>query len=103
MLRKRVADGTIPRPTHDRQPCLNPVRSAAKKRSSPRGASGSAIDHQLDRIDVRRVVGGKEKHRFGKFFRLPPAAQWNSRRDEISELGGLFFSDAGAGSTLPDG
>src|ERR1700733_6786172 len=81
----------------------NPVRSAAKKRSSPRGTSGSAIDHQLDRIYVRRVVGGKEKHRFGKFLRLPPAAQWNSRRDEISELGGLFLSDAGSGPTLPDG
>ena len=64
--------------------------SAAKKRSSRRGASGSAIDHQLDRIDVRRVVGGKEKHRFGKFFRLSPAAQRNSGRDEISELGGLL-------------
>ena len=82
---------------------VNLLWSEVKKRSSPRGTCGSAIDHQLDRIDVRRVVGGKEKHRFGKFFRLPPAAQWNGRRDETSNLDGLFISDAGAGPAFPDG
>jgi hypothetical protein len=63
----------------------------------------SSINHQLDRIDVRRVVGGKEKHSFGQFFRFAPAAQSNRGGDEVSELSRLLGGIVGAEPTLPDG
>ena len=64
--------------------------SAAKNRGSERRTRHSSIHHQFDRIDVRRIVGGKEKHSFGQFFRFAPAAQRNRRGDEASQLSRLL-------------
>jgi hypothetical protein len=36
------------------------------------GAGQSAIHHQFDRVDVRRIVRGKKKHSLGQIFRLAP-------------------------------
>src|SRR5215471_19401321 len=55
--------------------------SATKNGSSERGARCSAIHHQLDRVDVRGILRGKEEHGFGEFFRLTPTAQRVSARE----------------------
>src|ERR1700761_2759007 len=78
-------------------------RLAAQNGGSERRTRHSSIHHQLDRIDVRRVVGGKEKYSFGQFFRFAPTAESNRGGEEVSELGGLFGVIVGAGPALPDG
>src|SRR5580698_1693335 len=56
--------------SHSLIPDLNLVRSASKNGSSERSAGHSAVVHQRDRIDVRRIVRGKEEHRLGQIFWL---------------------------------
>src|ERR1700733_10039643 len=48
--------------------------SAAKNSSAKGGARQSAIHHQLDRVDVRRIVRGKKENSLREFFRFTPAA-----------------------------
>ena len=63
------------------------TRVSAAKNGSPEGSTRhSPVNHQLDRIDVGRIVGGEEKHGFGQLFRFAPMAQRNSGGDEISKL-----------------
>jgi hypothetical protein len=66
------------------------LRLAARRRqyvsnngSSKRGARGSAIHHQLDRVDIGRIVRREEEHGFGNFFRLAPTALRNRGRSEV--------------------
>src|ERR1700722_18975155 len=80
-----------------------PTRLAAQNGGSERRTCHASINHQLDRVDVRGVVGGKEKHSFGQFFRFAPTAQSNRGGDEVSELSRLLGGIVGAGPTLPDG
>jgi hypothetical protein len=47
---------------------------AAQERSAEWSSGQSSIHHQLDRIDVRRIVRSQEKHSLCEFFRLAPAA-----------------------------
>src|ERR1700761_1533350 len=79
------------------------LRLAAQNGGPERRTRHSSINHQLDRVDVRRVVRGKEKHSFGQFFRFAPTAQSNRGGDEVSELSRLLGGIVGARPTLPDG
>ena len=98
------APGKVPAPSVHGTPyprnsfalCLDSVRSTAKNRSSKRGARRSSIDHQLDRIDVRRILRSQEKHSLREFFRFAPSAQTNRRGVQISPLGKLFSLHGGA-------
>src|ERR1700756_4094958 len=74
-----------------------------KNGSSKRGTRGSAIHHQLDRVDVRGIVRREEEHGFGNFFRLAPTALRNHRREELRQLSGIFCGSRGPGSALPNG
>jgi hypothetical protein len=74
-----------------------------KNGSSKRGARGSAIHHQLDRVDVRGIVRREEQHGFGNFFGLAPTALRNRRREELLQLGGIFCGSISAGPALPNG
>src|ERR1700744_1842448 len=76
---------------------------AAHNGGPERRTRPSSINHQLDRVDVRRVVRGKEKHSFGQFFRFAPTAQSNRGGDEVSELSRLLGGIVGPGPALPDG
>src|SRR3984893_14331603 len=54
-----------------RFPLCQSLRSAAKKGGSEGSARQSAVNHQLDRIDIRRIVRGKEKHPLARSSGLP--------------------------------
>src|ERR1700733_563164 len=80
----------------------NRPKSVLKNRSAKRGTCESAIHHQLDRVDVRRIVRREEEHSIGDFFRLTPTALRNRRRKELRQLGGIFRGSRGAGAALPN-
>src|SRR5581483_9116006 len=75
---------------------------ATKNGSSERGARHSAVNHELDRVDVRRIVGSKKKHSFGQILWLAPTAKWNRGREEVGKLCGLLLSGIGARPALPN-
>src|ERR1700722_10472469 len=50
---------------------------AAKNRGSKRSTRRAAVDDELDRVDIRRIVRGEEEHSFSELFRLTPTAQRN--------------------------
>src|SRR5258708_35514855 len=79
------------------------VRSAAEDGGSEGGTGQSAIHHQLDRVDVRRIVGGKKKYSLGQIFRLSPTAKRNSGREEVGNFCGFLRCGSGARPALPDG
>src|SRR5208282_764738 len=79
------------------------LRSAAKNGRSEGSARQSAIHHQLDRVDVRRIVRSKKKHSLGQFFRLAPTSKWNRGREEVGKFCGFLLSGTGARPALPDG
>src|SRR6516162_1405878 len=74
-----------------------------KNGSSKRRTRGSAIHHQLDRVDVRGIVRREEEHGFGNFFRLAPTALRNHRREKPCQLSGIFCGSRGARPALPNG
>src|SRR5271170_5789897 len=84
-------------------PGLNLVRLAAKNGSSEGSARQSSVNHQLDRIDVRRIVRGKEEHRLGQIFRLAPTAKWNRGGEEVGKFCGFLLTGIGARPALPYG
>ena len=57
-----------------------------KNGSSKRGTCESAIHHQLDRVDVRRIVGREEEHGFGNFFRLAHTACGTAEEKNFANL-----------------
>ena len=59
-------------------------KSVLKYGSSKRGTRGSAIHHQLDRIDVRGIVRREEEHGFGNFFRPRPNGPAEPQKRKIS-------------------
>src|SRR5580692_1032623 len=86
-----------------RFPLCQSLRSAAKKGGTEGSARQSAVNHQLDRIDIRRIVRGKEKHRLGQIFRFAPTAKWNRGGEEVGKFCGFLLSSIGARPALPDG
>ncbi len=62
------------------------LRSAAKNGSSEGSTRGSAIHHQLDRVDVRGIAGGKEEHILGQIFWLAPTAKRNVEEKKSESL-----------------
>src|ERR1700734_1239519 len=79
------------------------LRSAAKNGGSEGSARQSTIHHQLDRVDVRRIVRGKKKHSLGQIFRLAPTGKWNRGREEVGNFCGFLCRCIGAPPALPDG
>src|SRR6202044_2157559 len=67
------------------------LRSAAKNGGSEGSPRQSAIHHQLDHVDVRRIVRCKKKHSLGHIFRLAPTGKWNRGREEVGN-----FADSSA-------
>ena len=61
-------------------------KSVLKNGSSKRGTCESAIHHQLDRVDVRRIVGREEEHGFGNFFRLAHTACGTAEEKNFANL-----------------
>src|SRR5579863_4560971 len=88
-----------PEPAFDGLPSV----SGAKYGSSERSARESAIHNQFDRVDVRRIVRGKEKHSLGQIFCLAPTAKRNRGREEVGKFCGFLLSRTGARPALPDG
>ena len=72
------------------------LRSTAKNGGSEGSARQSAIHHQLDRVDVRRIVRGKKKHSLGHIFRLAPTGKWNRGREEVGNFCGFLCRGIGA-------
>jgi hypothetical protein len=54
------------------------------------------LPHQLDRVDVRRIVRGKKKHSLGQIFRLAPTGKWNRGREEVGNFCGFLCRGIGA-------
>src|ERR1700761_1240794 len=80
-----------------------PTRSGAKNGGSEGSARQSTIHHQLDRVDVGRIVRGKKKHSLGQIFRLAPTSKRNRGREEVGNFCGFLCRGTGACAALPDG
>jgi hypothetical protein len=81
----------------------NRPKCVLKNGSSEQSTSGSAINHQLGRLDIRGIVRREEEHGFGNFFRLASTTLRNRRGEELRQLSGLFCESRGAGPALPNG
>src|SRR5271169_4514370 len=83
---------------------MGAIPRLAAKNGGPEGSTRhSAVNHELDRVDVRRIVGGKKKHRLGEIFWLAPTAKWDRGRHEVGKFCGFLLSGIGARPALPDG